>query len=227
MLGWFPENISTYGQKIDDIFAMVYYIVGFWFLLVNGVLIYFIFTGRRSCREKASYITGKGTKVLAWVFVPVIIIFCFDIYIDLTQHKVWEEIKIHLPENPDQTIRITGKQFAWDFKYPGPDNKLDTSDDLETSSELYIPVNKKIVFELQAKDVLHSFWVPNIRLKQDAVPGRSIKGWFEVTKTGTFEIACAELCGVGHGNMKGKLHVLSDSDYQKWMTEQASKASEW
>lgn len=227
MLSWLPENISTFGPKIDSVIETIYYIVGAWFILAQAVLFYFLFRYRRQKNQKAAYVTGHGVKSLAWVFVPVILVLGFDLGIDIIQASVWDEVKIHLPENPDQVIRISGKQFAWEFVHPGPDNKLDTKDDIKTLTDLYVPVNKKIVFQLQAQDVLHSFWVPTLRLKQDAVPGRTIMGWFEVIKTGTYEIACAELCGLGHGKMKGWLHILSEADYQKWVAEQSGPKDEF
>jgi cytochrome c oxidase subunit 2 len=103
---------------------------------------------------------------------------------------------------------------------------LDTSDDIQTLNQLTIPVARKIQFELLAEDVLHSLWIPNLRLKQDAVPGRTIRGWFEATKEGTYPIACAELCGSGHGTMKGELHVLGPPDYEKWLKENSPQSTE-
>ena len=222
MLSWFPENISTYGSQIDHVINVIYYIVGVWFVIAQAVLFYFLFRYRNK-GQKAAYEPGIGFKKLAWVIVPVILVLGFDLAIDVIQTPVWSHIKIDLPKNPDQRINITGKQFAWEFTHQGADNKLGTEDDIKTETDLYVPVNKKVVFELEAKDVLHSFWVPNLRLKQDAVPGRNIKGWFEATKTGSYGIGCAELCGVGHGNMKGTLHVLSQNDYAAWMKKTAEE----
>lgn len=227
MLGWLPENISTYGHKIDHVIEVIYYIVGVWFILAQAVLFYFLFFYRKKVAPKAVYERGMGLKKLAWILIPVTLVVGFDLGIDIIQGPVWDEIKIHLPQNPDQIIQITGKQFAWDFITPGVDNKLGTGDDIKTTTDLYVPVNQKIIFELNAVDVLHSFWVPQLRLKQDAVPGRTIKGWFEATKVGEYDIACAELCGVGHGNMKGRLHVLRVEDYQRWMSEQQQPRDEF
>lgn len=220
VLSWLPENISTFGPKIDAVIQTIYYIVGTWFVLTQIVLFAFIFRYRNKQGRKAAYEPGHGIKKLAWILIPLTLIVGFDLGIDVIQASVWHEVKIHLPKNPDQTIRISGKQFVWEFTHPGVDNKLDTPDDIKTQTDLYVPINKKILFELQAQDVLHSFWVPPLRLKQDAVPGRTIKGWFEATKTGKFEIACAELCGIGHGHMRGFLHILNETDYKKWVSEQ-------
>lgn len=221
MLSWFPENISTYGHKIDHIIWLIYVIVGFWFLLAEGVLFAFLIRYRKREGHKASYETGESKSRLAWILVPVSIVFMLDIGIDFAQGPVWDEIKINVPQNPDQIVKITGKQFAWDFIMPGKDGELGTEDDIESPSQLTVPINQTIVFELEATDVIHSFWVPNMRLKQDAVPGRKIKGWFQAIKAGVYPIACAELCGVGHGNMKASLVILSDADYQKWIEEKS------
>lgn len=223
MMHWFPENISIYGHRIDSVMQMIYWIVMPWFVLTEGVLIYFIFRYRRREGRKAGYAAGTTWKALAWVLVPATLVLMFDLWIDAMQAPVWDEIKIEQPE-PDQVIRVTGKQFVWEFVHPGPDNRLDTADDIQTLNQLTVPVNSKIQFELLAADVLHSFWVPHLRLKQDAVPGRNIKGWFEAIKEGTYPIACAELCGSGHGFMKGELHVLSQENYRKWLKDQTAEA---
>lgn len=216
---WLPEDISTFGHGIDHVLKVIYYIVGAWFLAVQGVLFYFIFRYRRKEGRKATYQAGLSWKALYWVLIPAVVILGLDLAIDAIQAPVWRQIKEELPATPDQTIRITGKQFIWEFVHPGVDGRLDTPDDIQTLNQLTVPVHAKIVFELKAADVLHSFWVPNLRLKQDAVPGRTIKGWFEATKEGDFVIACAELCGSGHGIMRGELHILNPEDYQKWLKE--------
>lgn len=219
MLSWLPKNISTFGSDIDFVIRTIYYIVGAWFVVAQVVLFTFLFRYRAKRGRRAVFEPGRGLRRVAWVLIPVILVLGFDLGIDVIQASVWNKVKVELPENPDQTVRISGKQFAWEFVHPGPDNRLNTEDDIKTLTDLFVPVHKKIVFELTAQDVLHSFWVPQLRLKQDAVPGRTIKGWFEATKTGRYEIACAELCGLGHGNMRGFLNVLSAADYKKWLAD--------
>ncbi|MBI2981140.1 MAG: cytochrome c oxidase subunit II [Deltaproteobacteria bacterium] len=218
MTGWLPEDISTFGHGIDHTLRVIYYIVGAWFVLAEAVLFYFIIRYRKGANRKATYQPGTTSKALAWILLPAVLILAFDLGIDLVQGPVWNEIKIYLP-SPDQTVRITGRQFVWEITHPGPDNQIETADDIQTLNQFVVPVHKKIVFELKSQDVLHSLWIPNLRLKQDAVPGRTIKGWFEATKEGTYPLACAELCGSGHGTMKGELHVLSEPDYQNWLRE--------
>lgn len=220
MLHWLPINISTYGHKIDHVILVIYLIVGIWFLLAEGILGYFIIRYHRSKGQPAIFQPGTSLRSLMWVLIPAALVLAFDIGIEVVQGPIWEEIKMNLPEKPDQTIRIRGRQFVWEITHPGPDGRLDTADDIKTFNQLTIPVHQKIVFELQAEDVIHSLWIPNLRLKQDAVPGRTIRGWFETMQTGTYPIACAELCGSGHGTMQGQLHVMDFADYQKWLAEQ-------
>ena len=114
---------------------------------------------------------------------------------------------------------MTAKQFNWEITYPGPDGKLGTKDDVTIENEFHVPLNKVVRLGLESKDVIHSFFVPNMRLKQDAVPGRTIEVWFQATEPGQYEIPCAELCGFGHSGMKGNLTVQSQEDYDKWLKD--------
>ena len=119
----------------------------------------------------------------------------------------------------DLVIRVTAKQFNWQFTYPGPDGKFDTADDKTMLDELHVPTGKPVRVNLRSKDVIHSFFVPQFRLKQDAVPGREIAAWFEATKAGKYELPCAELCGFGHSGMKAWVYVHTPEDYAKWLAE--------
>ena len=123
------------------------------------------------------------------------------------------------PPATDFEIKVTAKQFNWDVSYPGADGKLGTEDDIKFDNDVHVPVNKIVRVHLASNDVIHSFFIPNMRFKQDAVPGRTILAWFEATKPGKYELPCAELCGFGHSGMKGWLHVHSVEDYKKWADE--------
>ncbi len=219
MLKWLPENISTFGGDVDWVFAYIYYIVGFWFILAEAVLIWAVWRYRQKPGQRASYIRGDKWSELAWVLVPVAIVVCLDLSIDLVSSPVWAKIKEHRPSTGVQ-VKVTGKQFNWEFTYPGPDGKFDTDDDVTIDNQLHIPVNQNILLTMTARDVIHSFFIPTVRLKQDVLPGRVTPGWFNATKTGTYEIACAELCGFGHYNMRGFLNVHSAEEYQKWVETQ-------
>jgi cytochrome c oxidase subunit 2 len=222
MLSWLPENVSTYGKDMDSIISLIYYITGVWFFLTYGAIIFFLI--RYRCREgqKASYITGDRFTQASWIMIPVLIVLILDLWIDFHGGEVWAKIKGDVPPS-DLEIQVAGKQFNWEVTYPGPDGQLGTADDLQMDNELHVPMNKVVRIALKSKDVIHSFFLPNLRLKQDAVPGRTIEAWFEVTKPGRYPLPCAELCGFGHSGMEGSLIVHSAEDYQKWINEHWKK----
>lgn len=214
MRSMLPENISTF--EVDKVFLVILVLVGLWFIAAEAVLFYFCFRYRKRDGQKASYIPGRGLKMASWVLVPgALVMFC-DLAIDQISSSVWHQIKGEMPR-PDLTIKIEAHQFFWQFTHPGKDKNLNTKDDIQTINQLYLPAGKVIRFELSSKDVIHSFFVPALRLKQDAVPGRTMKGWFEATKPGTYPIFCAELCGVGHSLMQAKLHILTPEEHKAWL----------
>ena len=216
MMNWFPENISTYGQDIDSLFALIYYITGIWFLLTQGLIVVFLILYRRREGRRAVYAHGNNLKQAAWILVPGLIVLLLDLWIDFRGAEVWARIKGQLPPS-DLRIQVTAMQFNWEMLYPGADNRLGTPDDFKIENELHVPAGKVIHVILKSKDVVHSIFIPHIRLKQDVVPGRAIDTWFEATKPGKYPIPCAELCGFGHTGMNGWLHVHSAEDYADWL----------
>ena len=224
MLNWLPEAASTYAGDLDGLLLFISAIVGVWFIIAEAILIGFAVVFRRQPGRKAAYLPGRSLRAMSWVLVPCLVILGFDLVIDGVAAPVWDKVKIELPE-PDEVVGITGVQWAWKFTLPGPDGELKTEDDIDVMNELHVPIGKTIQFHLTANDVLHSLFVPELRLKQDAVPGRVIKGWFNATKNGSYEVVCAEICGVGHTIMKGKLVVESEEDYQKWIQSISAQAS--
>ena len=223
MLDWFPRNISTYGGDIDSVFYLILYIVGIWFVVSEGLIFYFIFRYRRRQGVRASFISGEKWRQVAWILIPAALVLILDLGIDFQGAQAYEKIKGDLPES-DLVVHINGKQFNWEFTYPGPDGRFETADDLTEYNELNVPVDSVVEIVFTSEDVIHSFFVPTLRLKQDLVPGRKIPGWFEATETGTYEIACAELCGFGHYTMRGLLIVHSAEDYTAWEREQWSSS---
>src|SRR5439155_1502252 len=117
----------------------------------------------------------------------------------------------------DVQMRVTAQRFTWGVQYPGPDGQFDTADDVHLNEELHVPVDKVVHITLTSKDVIHSFFLPNLRLKQDAMPGRSIALWFQATKAGVYPLPCAELCGFGHTGMMGRLVVHTPEEYEVWV----------
>jgi cytochrome c oxidase subunit 2 len=223
MAGWFPENVSTFGGDVDGVFWLIYYITAVWFVLTEGLILYFIFRYRRRPGQRAAYVTGEKLSEMAWVLVPLAIVLVLDFWIDIRGADVWAKVKGQPPPT-DFVVRAAGKQFNWEFVYPGSDGKFGTEDDLTSDNELHIPIHKPIHVILTSKDVIHSFFLPHFRLKQDAMPGREIPLWFEATKLGQYEIPCAELCGFGHSGMKGLVVVHTPEDYQKWLKEKSPPA---
>jgi len=212
---WLPEDVSTYGKDIDFLFHLIYYITGATFLLVAGAMIAFLVMYRHKEGRRATYTHGNTTLEIIWTIVPALIL----VVLTFLSVPTWARIKMQLPPT-DIKIQVSAKQFNWQVIYPGPDGKFGTSDDKTFDNEVHVPVGKPVVLILKSQDVIHSFYMPNLRFKQDAVPGREIHQWFEATKPGKYEIPCAELCGFGHSGMRGWLYVHTPEDYAKWVKEQ-------
>jgi cytochrome c oxidase subunit 2 len=220
-LRWLPENASTYGADIDSVIAVIWYNTVVWFVLTFGAIGLFLVLYRRRPGRRAAYVKGERLREAAWVLVPVAVVLAIDLWLDFWSAPVWAKVKLAQP-TPALTIQVTGKQFNWEVVYPGPDGRFGTADDKLFLDELHVPVDRPIRVMLRSKDVIHSFFLPNFRLKQDVVPGREIAGWFQATKPGKYELPCAELCGFGHSGMKGYLYVHTPGDYERWVKEQWS-----
>lgn len=217
MLDWLPENVGTFGLEIDRLFYIIYYITGVTFVLVNAALIAFLIMYRHKEGRRATYTHGNSTLEVAWTIVPALIL----VILGFVSKGKWDEIKRQAPPG-DVQVKVTGKQFNWEILYPGPDGKFGTPDDMQMDNDLHVPVNKVVRVVLTSKDVIHSFFLPNLRLKQDALPGRDIIVWFEATKPGEYELPCAELCGFGHSGMKGSLIVDTQAKYDEWVKKKWS-----
>ena len=212
------EQASSYAASIDGLILLIGVLVAFWLLAAEGIFLLLLFTFRKKEGSKSRYISGDEKHLKRWITVPHLFILIFDLMIVVAAVEVWYDVKLDLPE-ADSIVRVTGQQWAWVFQHPGSDNRLDTSDDIWTTDELHVQVNRTYHFELESRDVLHSFSVPVFRLKQDAVPGRRITGWFEPTRVGTYDIQCAEICGLGHGVMAGRIFVEVEADHSAWVAE--------
>jgi cytochrome c oxidase subunit 2 len=221
----FPQSVSTFGGDIDHVFWLILYIVGFFFIVSEALLIYFAVRYRRRGRNTtAFYNRGDTSRQVAWVLVPAFVVLCFDLGIDAAGHRAWDLVK-GTPPPAQVQVKVTAKQFNWNFTYPDANGKFDGADNVTLENELHVPVNKVVRLTLQSEDVIHSFWSPNLRLKQDVVPGRTIVAWFEATKPGHYEIACSELCGFGHYSMRGEVIVHTPDDYAKWRAENLDNKS--
>ena len=212
---WLPEDVSSYGKDIDFLFHLIYYITGATFVLVAAAMIAFLVLYRHKEGRRATYTHGNTTLEIVWTVVPTLIL----VVLTFLSVPTWARIKMQMPKT-DLTVQVNAKQFNWIVTYPGPDGKFGTEDDKTFDNEIHVPVGKPVKLVLKAQDVIHSLFLPNLRFKQDAVPGREIPAWFEATKTGKYEMPCAELCGFGHSGMRGWLFVHTPEDYQKWVKQQ-------
>ncbi|MFQ5898698.1 MAG: cytochrome c oxidase subunit II [Candidatus Methylomirabilia bacterium] len=214
-MSWLPENVSTYGADIDFIFYLIYYITAAVFVLVTVLMVAFLIMYRHREGRRAAYSHGNTALEIIWTVVPAVIL----IVLTFVSMPSWARIKIQIPES-DLKIRVTAKQFNWEVQYPGPDGTFDTDDDKVFDNEIHVPVAKPVVLGLRSRDVIHSLFLPELRFKQDVVPGREILQWFEAIKPGKYEMPCAELCGFGHSGMKGWLYVHTPEEYAQWVKEE-------
>jgi cytochrome c oxidase subunit 2 len=217
-----PEAVSTYAGAVDNLFYIILAIVGFFFVLTEGLLVYFIVKYRARDGGRARHTHGNHALELTWTFIPGLILFALAVF----QTGTWGMIKFKgkMPHESDPevvVIRVFAKQFEWHFGYAGKNGTWGDEDDFVKRNEIHVPVNRKVIVKLQTRDVLHSFWLPNARLKQDLLPGRTINQWFEITKAGRYPVACAELCGNGHTTMQATLVAESEADYKTWFDGQA------
>ena len=257
-----PVLASAHGGQIDGMIGWVHVFMLVLFVGWGGFFAYCLVRFRRSRNPVAIY-TGVTSNVSTYSEIGVVIVeavLLIGFAIPLWAARV-EGLP---PENEALVVQVTGEQFAWNIHYPGADRVfgrtdvklldlqsnplgLDRSDpaakdDATTVNQLYLPVNRQIIVRLRSKDVIHSFGVPEFRVKQDAIPGLTIPIWFVPTittaemrtQTGNsafqYEIACAQLCGLGHARMRGFVTVQSAEEFQKWMddtvAEQAAAESD-
>jgi cytochrome c oxidase subunit II len=247
---WLPANVASFGGDVDFLFYVILAITGFFFVLTEALLVYAMcrYAGRDGV--KATYTHGNHRLELAWTAVPAGVL----LFVAFAQVRAWERIKYQsrMPE-PDLTLQVSARQWDWRVRYPADTGRFASKgdagrrerlarswaeypeiDDVVTPAELHVWKGAKVKFYLKTSDVLHSFYLPNLRLKQDALPGKTIPVWFEATdanavyneqtrrweqeKGKVWEIACAELCGGRHYAMRGKFYVHKDKkDYEEWL----------
>lgn len=219
---WFPENISSFGGEIDRLFDVIMYMVGFTFIATEVLLAWCILRYSDKSPGKADFSHGNHKLELLWTAVPALAL----LFIAFSQMGTWADIK-YAGSFPDSEYSIDrpmaqvyASQFDWRVRYPDEEGNFEGTDVIESAFDFVVPVDTDVVFRLRSRDVLHSFFVPQLRLKQDAVPGMDIPVWFRAEKTGEYDIICAELCGWGHYKMAGRLRVLEPDDYDSWLAEQ-------
>ena len=216
-------SASTFSGDIDGLVWLVTILVGVWFIATQIMFFWLLWRFRAGNSPKSQYITGKEKHLKQWINIPHTLVLVCDIIIIIAAIRVWVKVKQTLPP-PDDTVRVVGQQWAWTFQHSGSDGVLDTADDVWTSDTLHVAEGKTYHFLLESKDVLHSFFVPVFRLKQDAIPGRTITGWFKATQTGQYDILCAEICGIGHGIMGGRIVIDSPEQHASWVQQHSAVA---
>jgi cytochrome c oxidase subunit 2 len=205
---------SSYSGDIDWLYNLILIVTGIAFVLVEAALVYFVIKYRARPGRKALYTHGSATPEYIWTGVTAVVV----VIIGLLSAPTWARIKgRHAAPPGSMPIGILAKQFEWHITYPGADGQLGTADDFRVLKQLHVPVDMPVAATLESEDVIHSFFVPPWRIKQDAVPGMKIPIWFQATRTGTFELGCAELCGLGHYRMRATVTVHTKEDFARWM----------
>jgi len=240
-LYWAPDSVTTGGQQVDVILNFIFVLTAVVFFAVSIVYIYFLIKYRRRRGAKAHYSHGNNLLEIVWTTIPTLIFLGLAVY----SNRVWFNLLGNVPEDA-MPIQVVSYQYGWNFRYAGEDqtlgehqwdllNRIDNmfgkvpddpagNDDFETA-ELVLPVGRPVQIYLNSHDVIHSFYVPVFRLYQDAVPGRTISWvWFEVTEPGNWELACSQLCGANHYNMKAPIRALPPAEFDAWFKEQSQMA---
>lgn len=238
---WLPPLASVHGAVIDNLFMITLALTGIVFLLVHVLLAYFVWRYRaRSAQQQAYFYLENRPLEVIYTLIPALTL----TGLIAVGTRAW----FHIHSDPPAEalpVRVIGEQFAWRFQYPGADGKLGrfhprfvsetnpfgidpddpaSHDDIVTT-ELHVPLGRPVVAYINSKDLLHSFFVPALRVKQDAVPGMTTRFWFIPTQAGTYDIPCAELCGQGHYIMRGQMVVESDATFEAWLAQQPSFAT--
>ncbi len=216
-----PEDISVHGHLIDWLFDYTTALNIFFFILVCIGLFGFSYLYHQKRHPKPYYTYGnKRVNIIVATIIGVAVFIGIDMNITRMSNNDYMSVFVNWPdESEDDVVRVQvlAQQWAWNYRLAGPDGEFNTADDIVTLNDLRIPVNKKVVFQIMSKDVIHSLYFPNARRKVDAIPGRITRMWIQFTKTGEYDIACAEMCGTYHYRMAARLTVYSDEDYKTWM----------
>jgi cytochrome c oxidase subunit II len=238
-LSMFPVQASTHAAEVDHMTILVHWLMLVLFIGWGFFFVFVLFRFRKGANPKASY-TGahgkfaKSTEVaVAVIEIGILIFYAIPAWAT--------RVKAFPAESQAVVVRVVAEQFAWNVHYPGPDGKfgrtdiklvsadnplgLDRSDpnakdDITTINQLNLPVDRPVLVHLSSKDVIHSFGLYEMRVKQDAIPGMTIPVWFIPNRVGEYEIACSQLCGLGHFRMRGFITIQNAADYQKWYDDQ-------
>lgn len=230
---WFPgESATPLGRQIDDLFFLINTIVTVVFIGTQTALGYVLWRGAYRVRDRAWFTHGSHNLEVVWTIVPAGIL----LFIALYQMDVWAQYRVRgtaaFPTFEEATVaEVTARQFEWRIRYPEPGrqfrNEADVRNwiknpepgDLYAVNDLRVPTGRKVMIHLRTDDVQHSFFVPELRVKQDAVPGLVIPVWFEVVRGDQYELVCAELCGWGHYKMQARVWAQPESEYRAYLEQ--------
>jgi cytochrome c oxidase subunit 2 len=243
MIDWLglPTAAAAHAGDVDGVLALVHWLMLVLFVGWSVFFVYVLVRFRRRAQPAASYDGLRGrwpTWIEGGVLAAEIVLLAFF------SIPVWSaRVDAFPPERDSVVVRVVAEQFAWNVHYPGPDGRfgrtdmallgptnplgLDRNDpaakdDITTINQLHLPVNRPVIVHLSSKDMVHSFALPQMRVKQDAIPGLAQPVWFTPTQTGEWEIACSQLCGLGHYRMRGFYTVHTQADYEAWLAEEAA-----
>ncbi len=205
-INWDGQQASTAAPKIDDLLNVMIVLSSFVFSLVMVMLFYALwkFKAKPGDESDGEPIHGNTKLEIAWTVIPTIIVLFGAGYSWAVLNDIEEPAKDHL------TVDVFSQQYAWSFGYPGKDN-------VWSQGELHVPLDRQVHFKMHAQDVIHSFWVPEWRIKKDNVPGITTTAIVTPDKLGTYQLICTELCGFGHAAMRAKVVVETPADFRKWV----------
>lgn len=218
---WLPDNINDHGHVIDNLFMFILYLTGAIFIVTGLVFAWFLWKyDAAQNAQPVAYTHGSHTLEVVWSIIPAATL----VFIAIYQMNAWADAKLRRPTLSNGEIKppiaeVTGRQFEWRIRYAGEDGVVGTPDDVQIVNDLHLPVNEEIVLKIKSQDVLHSFFLPNLRVKQDVVPGMQQFVWFRANRTGVYDIVCAELCGWGHYKMRGRVTLQSRADFDRWLAQ--------
>lgn len=216
LIDWFPPHAATAAGDVDTLYDVLLIFSVPIFVLVMTVAIYSVvkFRARPGDQSDGPPIHGNALLEVVWVAVPFLIVSALAVY-------GWVVLRdIEEPQPNTMVVDVTGQQFAWSFQYPQPGGA-----DPVQSNQLVLPVNRPVDFKIQALDVLHSFWVPAFRLKSDAVPGIETSYRATPDRVGTYDVVCAELCGLGHSTMRQTVRVVPEQEFATWLAARKDEAA--
>jgi cytochrome c oxidase subunit 2 len=212
MIDYLPSSSSTMSAEVDALFNFIFYTASIFFAIVLFSSVYFVLKYRRRQQNGLTSGLAHNTKLeIVWTVIPTILVFIVFIW------GFRSYLRLHVAPRDALEIKVTGQKWFWTFDYPGGANSL---------NELYVPVGKPVKLLMSSQDVIHSFYVPDFRIKMDVLPNRYTITWFEATRTGDFQIFCTEYCGKGHSEMLGKVKVVPDSAYTAWLERSSNDLPE-